>query len=96
MAAFAVALMFFLNIPEATTRSEECSPTYCDNKRFKCVAPNCTENEVEKTIPEKCQCCPICLTKLHEGEKCGNDPKSICADGLKCINNICTCAASYK
>ncbi|KAG5878742.1 hypothetical protein JTB14_021781 [Gonioctena quinquepunctata] len=88
-----------VNFENVTTDTEKCGPHYCDNKRFNCgiiLVPPCPCNETSRVVPELCSCCPKCYKTLNEGEKCGNDPKSICADGLKCINNICTCAASYK
>ncbi|CAG9826315.1 unnamed protein product [Diabrotica balteata] len=72
----------------ATARND-CGPHYCDNIRPKCVVANCTANQIKKTYPPLCRCCPECYTIKDEDEPCGEEIYAVCGPHLKCYKKVC-------
>ncbi|XP_074036352.1 uncharacterized protein isoform X2 [Leptinotarsa decemlineata] len=65
----AICCIFFILVTlPIGTYSTEC----CDNNKLKCVAVNCTKDEVERTVPELCICCPRCFKEM-KGFVCPED-----------------------
>uniref|UniRef100_A0A6P7FLA8 Uncharacterized protein LOC114330563 isoform X7 n=1 Tax=Diabrotica virgifera virgifera TaxID=50390 RepID=A0A6P7FLA8_DIAVI len=84
-----IALVSTVLSENKISKNEECTPTFCDDKRFKCVAYDCSADQILTRIPELCRCCPRCYNKINEGDKCGDNDEAICDQGLTCRNNVC-------
>uniref|UniRef100_A0A6P7FHY2 Uncharacterized protein LOC114330549 n=1 Tax=Diabrotica virgifera virgifera TaxID=50390 RepID=A0A6P7FHY2_DIAVI len=67
----------------------DCGPHYCDSIKPKCVVANCTANQIKKTYPFLCRCCPECYTIKDKDEPCGEEIYAVCGPHLKCYKKVC-------
>uniref|UniRef100_A0A6P7FIH1 Uncharacterized protein LOC114330547 n=1 Tax=Diabrotica virgifera virgifera TaxID=50390 RepID=A0A6P7FIH1_DIAVI len=82
-------LLFMIYLFETTTPRLTCGPNFCDNIKPNCVVPKCTANQIVKTNPKLCRCCPQCYTIKDHRKHCGEENFEVCKSGLRCIRNKC-------